>query len=268
MSLVRLRSVAPLRNDEFETFPPYNANLEITIRTCKNASGQSCNPSKGKLTSLTVDCPIIVNTCTPSQTFLSWCSDYNWDTCGCDGIIDKSPILIDPLGNGVALTSADGGVNFDLDSDGDKEQLAWIDAHSDDGFLALDRNDNGIIDDGTELFGNFTPQMASATPNGFLALAEYDKPENDGNGDGVIDRRDAIFSSLRLWQDINHNGLSEPSELSPLLSLGVAQFDLDYRESRRTDQHGNRFKYRAKVRDARGAQVGRWAWDVFLVSAP
>ena len=182
-----------------------------------------------------------------------------------------TPVLVDVSGDGFRLTGAAGGVNFDLNSDGARERLSWTEADTDDAWLALDRDGDGAVDDGRELFGNFTPQPDPPTGeerNGFLALAEFDKPESGGNSDGVIDGRDAVFASLRLWRDADHDGVSEAGELHALPGLGLAEIDLAYRESRRVDGHGNRFRYRAKVKDERGAQLGRWAWNVFLVVEP
>lgn len=201
-----------------------------------------------------------------SYPALGGCPPGYHSTGGCCQPDVPSPILIDVDGSGFQLTSAANGVWFDFYGTGQSIKIAWTRSGSTNAWLVFDRNFNNTVDNALELFGNFTSQPFSADKNGFLALAEFDKSGAGGNEDGQITTADTIFNSLRLWIDTNHNGISEAEELHTLTELGLASLSLDHRETRRTDAHGNQFRYRAKVKDTRGAQFGRWAWDVFLVT--
>lgn len=175
----------------------------------------------------------------------------------------SSPILIN-LSGGFELTGLDQAVHFDLDADGENETVSWTDGTGDDAFLVLDRNANGQIDDGTELFGTVTPQPESGVPNGFIALGVYDLEGHGGNGDGWISEADETFDELRLWLDSNHDGVSQAVELETLSSAGVLAIDLEYVVSQRRDRHGNEFRWRSNVRTVQGAT--RHAADVIFLA--
>ena len=175
---------------------------------------------------------------------------------------DCEPLILDLTGEGFHLTDTAHGVVFDIRADGHPLHLPWT-ADSRNGFLVLDRNGNGLVDDGSELFGNATPQPQSAHPNGFGALAQYDL-----NGDGIIDDRDPIYSLLRIWIDANHDGICQSEEMHMLPELGVFSISLDYSLSGRIDEYGNVFRYKAHVNKGwpGPADVGKTAYDVFLVT--
>ncbi|MCZ6187237.1 calcium-binding protein, partial [Campylobacter ureolyticus] len=95
-----------------------------------------------------------------------------------------------------------------------------------DGILVIDKNGNGIIDNGNELFGNFTTKNnGDMANNGFEALKDYDT-----NGDLIIDYRDDKFSELRVWQDLNSDGISNKGELKTLNELGIKSLNLKYKD--------------------------------------
>lgn len=173
-----------------------------------------------------------------------------------------SPLVVDLDRRGFEFTDVAGGVTFDLDGDGQGERIAWLTARSADGWLVLDRNGNGVIDNGSELFGDFTPQPATAEPHGYLALAVFDTAPEGGNDDGVITAADSVFDALRLWIDADHDGVSQSHELVPLDAARVHEVDLAFVESRRRDRHGNELRYAGRVRLERGTTR---SVDVFLL---
>jgi hypothetical protein len=160
----------------------------------------------------------------------------------------SSPLVLGLDGGGFRFTDVAGGIEFDLDADGVPEHTAWLSPESLDGFLALDRNSDGEITDGTELFGDSTPQPPSETPNGFLALAVFDQLLEGGNGNGRIDPRDVVFDFLVVWRDEDHDGMSSSHELYPLADLGVEEIDLSYIEARRRDRYRNQLRYKSHAR--------------------
>ena len=203
------------------------------------------------------------------------CSDPNCACCDCDGncLIDSSggccgttPIVIDVSGKGFLFTSAQDGVDFGFLAKGKKMRISWTAASSENGWLVLDRNHNGVIDNGIEMFGSITPQPNSKNPNGFLALAVFDRPENGGDDDGIIDAKDRIYSSLRVWIDKNHNGISEPDEMFTLPQLDIVSINLHYYKSEKVDQFGNRFRYKSTIVSTSHA-VDKVIHDFFLTVA-
>ncbi|MEH2588349.1 DUF5801 repeats-in-toxin domain-containing protein [Bradyrhizobium sp. AZCC 1721] len=128
------------------------------------------------------------------------------------------PIVLDLGAHGISFSSISDGVQFDINGDGAQDQTAWT-ADGQDGILALDLDGSGKIESGNELF---TPNFNGGHfADGIAALASL-----DGNDDGVIDAKDQAFGDLVMWQDANHNGVSEDGELIKLSDLGIKSIDL------------------------------------------
>ncbi len=143
-----------------------------------------------------------------------------------------SPLVIDLDGDGVETTSIN-DVYFDHNNDGLREKTAWV--KSDDGLLVLDKNNDGIISNGNELFGsNTTLKNGLSASNGFEALSDY-----DDNADGVIDSNDALYSSIKIWQDIDENGKTDSGELKSLEQVGIKSIKTTYTSTSLTDAQGN-----------------------------
>ena len=138
------------------------------------------------------------------------------------------PLVLDlNKDNKISITSSkDSNVYFNHTNDGVNIKTSWI--GKEDGILVIDKNGNGTIDNGNELFGNFTTKNnEDMANNGFEALKDYDT-----NGDLIIDYRDDKFSELRIWQDLNSDGISNKGELKTLNELGIKSLNLNYKDNK------------------------------------
>ena len=146
------------------------------------------------------------------------------------------PLIFDLDNDGIETIAANQGVLFDHDGDAIKNGSGW--ASADDALLVRDINQNGEIDSGAELFGeNTLKHSGDFAQDGFDALSDL-----DSNHDGVIDRKDAAFSELNLWQDINQDGITDEGELLGLSERGIQKIDLAASAVNRDAEGGNIFK--------------------------
>ena len=159
----------------------------------------------------------------------------------------RSPLVLDLNGDGITTTNViNGNIYFDHDANGFAEKTGWINAE--DGFLARDLNKNGVIDDGSELFGNYTVlKDGTLAANGFEALKDL-----DSNNDGVFDVNDEAFHDVVVWRDANGNGMTDDGELIDLLQAGVSSIALNYNAGEESDENGNKFSQTGTFSDATG----------------
>ncbi len=148
-----------------------------------------------------------------------------WSYMQMMGLCD--PLVLDLGDEGFNLSSAEDGVYFDIKGDGSPVQTGFIQGNN--AFLYLDQNGNGVVDNVSELFGDF-----GGYANGYENLKQY-----DDNGDGVIDENDAIYGNLRLWRDLNGDGINQADESISLAEAGVKSINLNYQKKYEADEHGN-----------------------------
>nr|WP_152997208.1 calcium-binding protein [Pseudomonas aeruginosa] len=142
------------------------------------------------------------------------------------------PLALDLDGDGLETVSSNSGITFDFDGDGLKTGTGWV--AKDDGFLVWDRNGNGTIDNGGELFGvDFVKSNGQKASDGFDALRDL-----DSNRDGIFDVKDEQFGELKIWQDLNQDGIAEANELKSLDGHNITAINLDIEKSTE-DNNGN-----------------------------
>jgi|694.fasta_scaffold01069_41 Ca2+-binding RTX toxin-like protein len=159
---------------------------------------------------------------------------------------ETCPLIVDLDGDGIETLTLEAGIYFDHDGNGFAERTGWVSPR--DGLLAWDRNGNGLIDAGAELFGNNTlDKYGAMAANGFEALAAL-----DANQDGVINLRDAIWEKLGIWQDRNSNAKLESGEWFSMAGAGISKLLLQYQNSDAFDQQGNQHRQFGSYQTSRG----------------
>ena len=178
----------------------------------------------------------------------------------------SDPLVLDLDGDGIELVAADGTVLFDHDGDRVAEATGWV--APDDGFLVIDKNGNGRIDDGSELFGDgnpdafHDPEVQNTLSAGIRALRRY-----DSNQDGVFDAADAAFGQVRVWRDLNQDGVSQANELFTLVDVGIQSINLNPVSTADADVgHGNVADSTGQFTRTDGSQ-GNF-YDMLLASNP
>ena len=172
------------------------------------------------------------------------------------------PLALDLDGNGIRTVAANqfSGSLFDHDGDGIRTASGWV--GKEDGLLVYDRNGDGIINNGSELFGDATRLKNGGTAaHGFAALADL-----DDNGDGKIDAADKAFSSLRVWRDLNQDGISQEGELLTLEQAKVQSLNTQFRNTNRSLGDGNTLAQEGSytTTDGQTRQMG----DLLLANDP
>jgi hypothetical protein len=245
-----------------------NDKCTLSITTCESGTNLAhgpltlnCNPPPACLAS-GLECRGD-NAPYPNCCAGTACGD--WDRCE-----STTPILInlDSNASNDHLTSATDGVWFDIDAGGILDRVAWTDGHSDVAFLVWDRNGNGVIDNGAELFGSATNMPnGAAAQNGFEALKALDGWPS-GSSDGKIDQNDALYSQLALWFDRNHNGFSEATELMSMSNGGVTALFTSYEDGQKVDKFGNQYLLvGSALVQKNGAEHWRKVFDVVFATA-
>lgn len=179
-----------------------------------------------------------------------------------------SPIVLDFTGSASldSVALVDSQVRFDLLGNGKRLRSGWV--SGDRGFLAIDLNRDGLINDGRELFGEGTRLLnqPGLAENGYEALRQYDQLSR-----GYIDSKNPVYQQLLVWFDRNQDGISQPQEIASLAQLGVTRIDTAYHEApqyagEKEQLLQNQVRWRSQFFDQKNCRKGCYSYDVYFAT--